>query len=147
LGSLELLAVGTKIELGHMILDLLPKRKLEAVRPAMVWALGRIGSRVPLYGPLNTVLPPETAAEWLRRLTEWHTGAADGPLAVMQLARRTGDRYRDLPEKRRQEAAAWLMRGGAPAHFVGLVQDIGSLDDQEQGLIFGEALPKGLRIG
>ena len=146
LGSLELLGVGTKIELGGMILDLLPKRKMQPVRPAMVWALGRIGSRVPLFGPLNTVVPPEVAAEWLKRLMDAIPGDADGWLAIMQLARRTGDRYRDLPEKRRDAAVAWLRRGGAPAHFADLIRDVGSLDDQEQGLVFGESLPKGLRI-
>ena len=46
-----------KVELGNMIVDLLPKRKFEKVRSPMVWALGRIGQRVPLYGPLNTVVP------------------------------------------------------------------------------------------
>ena len=39
-----------KIELGGMLLDLLPKRKMEPVRPAMVWAIGRFGARAPLYG-------------------------------------------------------------------------------------------------
>lgn len=34
----------------------------------------------------------------------------------------------------------------APTHFVELVQDGGSLDSDEQGLVFGESLPKGLRI-
>ena len=32
-----------KIELGGMLLDLLPKRKMEPVRPAIVWAIGRLG--------------------------------------------------------------------------------------------------------
>ena len=50
-----------------MLLDLLPKRKMEPVRPAMVWALGPARRRVPLYGPLNAVVPAEAAAEWLRR--------------------------------------------------------------------------------
>ena len=44
LGSLELVAAATKVELGDMILDLLPKRKMEVVRPAMVWAIGRLGA-------------------------------------------------------------------------------------------------------
>ena len=68
LGSLELLPAATKVELGGMLLDLLPKRKMEPVRPAMVWAIGRLGARVPMYGPLNTVVPAETAADWLSKL-------------------------------------------------------------------------------
>ena len=61
LGSLELLPVELKIELGAMLLDLLPKRKIEPVRRPIVWAIGRIGARVPLYGPLNAVVPAEAA--------------------------------------------------------------------------------------
>ena len=68
-------------------------------------------------------------------------------LAVMQLARRTEDRYRDLPEKLRATAARWLERQQAPAHFVELVSQGGLLDSEEQGLVFGESLPKGLRLG
>jgi hypothetical protein len=64
----------------------------------------------------------------------------------MQLARRTEDRYRDLPDAQRERAATWLGTRDAPAHFIQLVQDGGRLDSEEQGLIFGEALPKGLRL-
>jgi hypothetical protein len=40
----------------------------------------------------------------------------------------------------------WLSRRGAAAHFVALVREGGNLDTEEQGLVFGESLPKGLRI-
>ena len=56
LGSLELLSPATKIELGGLLLDLLPKRKMESVRPAVLWTLGRVAARVPVYGPLNVVV-------------------------------------------------------------------------------------------
>ena len=64
----------------------------------------------------------------------------------MQLARLTDDRYRDLPEKLRRQAIDWLSTLDAPRHFVELVRDGGTLDSDEQGLVFGESLPKGLRI-
>ncbi len=146
LGALELLAAGTKIELGGMLLDLLPRRKMEPVRPALAWALGRIGARRPVCGPLNTVIPVETASDWLRRLMKLVADDPLGPFAVMQLARRTDDRYRDLPEKLRRKVLDWLTECSAPPHFIELVRDGGTLDDEEQGLVFGEALPKGLRI-
>ncbi len=39
--------------------------------PAYVlWCLGRLGARVPLYGPANTVVPPEKAARWVRALLD-----------------------------------------------------------------------------
>lgn len=146
LGSLELLGANARIELGNMILDLLPRRKLQPVRPALAWALGRVGARVPVYGPLNTVVPAEVAADWLRKLME---AAGEDPmekLAVMQLARRTDDRYRDIPEKLRDKVLAWLAREGVPPHFIDLVRQRGTLDTEEQGLVFGETLPKGLRL-
>ena len=147
LGSLELLPVSLKIELGEILLDLLPKRKMEAVRPAIVWAVGRLGARTPLNGPLNTVVPAETAGHWLKQLIDAFGGDPVGSLAVMQIARKTDDRYRDLSQKQRDAAAAYLLKENAPSHFMTLVQSGGSLDREEQGLVFGEALPKGLRLG
>ncbi len=147
LGSLELLPLETKIEIGQMALDLLDKKKLKPVRTAMVWALGRLAARVPLYGPLNAVISAETAGNWLRSLLDQSTGDATETLAVMQIARRTDDRYRDLPEKMRQKAATWLENRHARGHFIALVLDGGTLDSEEAGLVFGEALPTGLRLG
>ncbi len=146
LGSFELLAAATRIELGEMLLDLFPRRKMEPVRPALVWALARLGARVPVYGPLNTVVPADAATAWLKRLMDMAPGTSGEQLAVMQLARRTGDRYRDVAEKVRESVGAWLTRQGAPEHFWQLVSAGGTLDSDEQGLVFGEALPKGLRI-
>jgi len=146
LGSLELLSAATKIELGSMLLDLLPKKKTQSTRPAMAWAVGRLGARQPVYGPLNTVVPAETAAEWLKRLIKLDYDEPMALLAVMQLARRTGDRYREIPEKLRTHVLDWLARREAPAHFAQLVREVGQLDAEEQGMVFGEALPKGLRI-
>ena len=59
LGSFERHSVGGKLELGGMILDLYSRPKMEAVRSAMIWAIGRLGDRKPLYGPLNGVIPAQ----------------------------------------------------------------------------------------
>ncbi len=146
LGSLELLGVQTKIEIGGILVDLLSRRKMEGVRPALAWAIGRIGARQPVYGPLNTVVPAESAAAWLARLMALDYDDPMGHLAVMLLARRTDDRYRDLTKKQRTGALAWLSKPGAPGHFLQLVERSGELQRDEQGMIFGESLPKGLRI-
>lgn len=102
LGSLELLKVATKIELGNILLDLYDRKKSEPLRPAIAWSLGRIGARMPMHGPLNAVVPVETAAAWLQRFTEFRHEDPMALLAVMQMARRTDDRYRDLDEKQRE---------------------------------------------
>jgi hypothetical protein len=64
----------------------------------------------------------------------------------MQMARRTDDRYRDLGDKLRREVLDWMQSHDAPEHFLELVREGGTLDSEEQGRVFGEALPKGLRI-
>ena len=64
----------------------------------------------------------------------------------MQIARKTDDRYRDLSQKQRDAAAAYLT-GKMRRAFLALVQSGGTLDREEQGLVFGESLPKGLRLG
>jgi hypothetical protein len=144
--SLELLQVPLKIEFGDMIAELLGKARLEPNRNALVWALGRLGQRVPVYGPLNTIVPAEQTMNWLNVLLQRETGDPVECLAVMQMARRTDDRYRDLNDKDRERAAAWLVRQSAPEHTIELVRVGGQLDDAEQSQVYGESLPKGLRL-
>jgi hypothetical protein len=146
LGSLELLKTATKIELGNVLLDIFGRKKMEPLRPAIAWSLGRIGARMPFYGPLNTVVPVETVTGWLSRLTEFRQEEPMLLLAAMQMARRTGDRYRDVPERPRAKLLRWLSTQDAPSHYIELVESGGRLDSEEQGLIFGEALPKGLMV-
>ena len=47
----------------------------------------------------------------------------------------------------RRAAADWLQDNNAPEHYVHLVLEGGTLDSEEQGRVFGEALPAGLRLG
>jgi hypothetical protein len=146
LGSLELLPVSQKDELARGILDLLPKKKFHPVRSALVWTLGRLGARTPAYGPLNAIIPPTTVENWFNDLLEKLGNDPIDALTVMQLARRTDDRYRDFSPPARQLAIDWLEDQNAPPHYLQLVRDGGTLDTEEQNKIVGEALPTGLRI-
>ena len=157
LGSLELLPVETKVELGNMIVDLFRKKKATPVAGAMIWALGRIGSRELLYGPLNTIVPPQSAEKWLQKIIERPAASqantatiAAELLAVMQLARKTGDRYRDVGPQVR-EMALTAIETQSPAlpqqqHLAKLVREVSQLDSDEQDAVFGETLPIGLRL-
>lgn len=146
LGALELLNLPTKIELGQMIVDLLPKPKMEPVRSALGWALARIGARTPVYGPLNGVIPVDQVARWLPVVMDYGLDESTLVLAVMQMSRRTHDRYRDLPDGLRDKVINWMKEQAASQHFLQLVSEGGALESEEQNLVFGEALPKGLRI-
>ncbi|MFM7845235.1 MAG: molecular chaperone DnaK, partial [Planctomycetota bacterium] len=146
LGSLELLPLAMKRELGRIIVDLLPKRKLESLRPALLWTLGRVGSRVPVYGPLNAVITADVAANWLSAVMELATVDSSALFCVTLIAQLTGDRYRDLNANRRTEVLSWLAQHEAPEHYQQLVRDGGQLAAAERERAFGESLPRGLRL-
>ena len=146
LGSLELIPVVTKVELAAEMLDLAGREKVGAVRDAALWAVGRLGARVPMYGPLNTVVLPDDVDPWLRRLLDAKVEPESVAFTLVQLGRRTGDRHRDIGEELRQRLLGWLDRHAAPPHYQQLVSQGGDLADEEAGLMFGESLPKGLRL-
>jgi len=156
LGSLELLDVGLKIALGQLVFDLGLRKGPEAVREASAWALGRLGTRVPVYGPLNTLVPVEIVEAWTQRLLALDADPAVvrqagelPPSAIfvgMQLTRRTGDRYRDVSDQLREAVQQWLVKRKGPQHFVTLVGEGGDLHADEQVLVFSESVPPGLKI-
>ena len=146
LGSLELLPPAIKLEIGQMVLDRLPRESAANVRDALLFALGRLGARVPMYGPLNALVPAETAQEWTARIIASGVEDEKATFAVMQLCRRTGDRYRDVADETRESAITWLRARNGSAHSQQLVREGGQLEAEEQRVVFGESLPRGLRI-
>lgn len=146
LGACELLSLSTKHELGDLLLDILHRERFSAFHSAAFWALARVGARRLVSGPLNGVVSPDVAARWLIRLMKVEHDQPLASFAVMQLARRTGDRYRDIDDSTRGNVIAWMDRAAAPTRYRQLVKDVGTLESEDQSLIFGESLPKGLRI-
>lgn len=146
LGSLELLPVPAKVELGGTLLALVARERASAVREAALWALGRLGARAPMHGPLNTVTPAEVVELWVRQLLDIEPPEAALTFSIVEMVRRVGDRYRDVSQPLREQVAAWLARRDAPAHYTQLVEVGGELEEEEQELRFGETLPRGLRL-
>jgi hypothetical protein len=68
-------------------------------------------------------------------------------LTLMQLSRKTGDRFRDLPESLRSKLLDRLRGAAARPGFLQLIAEGGQLEEEEAGLVFGESLPTGLRLG
>lgn len=147
LGSMELLPQPVRIEMGSMIVNLLNRSSFESVRSALVWSLGRIGGRVPIYGPLNLVVPLPEVTEWIETLLrEGDLQEATTQLTLMQLSRKTNDRFRDINDSLRKRVVDRLSTIGAKNHFVQLIAEGGTLESEEAGLILGESLPVGLRL-
>ncbi len=146
IASLERLPVPEKIELGESALRELRRKKHAKLRPALLWALGRFGSRQPAYGPLNTAVPPRQVEPWIESLIAIDLDEPALPLTLVQLARKTGDRYRDLPQDLRDRAARYLKSKSSPAHFRSLLVEGGTLDRDEEAAVFGDSLPLGIRL-
>ncbi len=141
--SLELLPPQEKAELGGWIVS-----RLEAPDTAggpWAWALGRLGARVPVHGAAHRVVPAETAAAWAEVLLRLDPKVHDGALfALSQLARRTGDRARDLDDALRTRVLGALEK--SPASWRELVAEVVQLSQADEARALGDTLPVGLTL-
>lgn len=146
LANMERLDPGHKIKLGDEVVRRLESKK-NRQEALYFWALGRIGARVPLYGPLNAVVQPDRAAQWAEAVLEmdWpQPEKAAFPMA--QLGRRTGDRSRDLPDDVRARLAARLREVAGGERTARLVEEIVALEAREERVALGDSLPAGLHL-
>jgi hypothetical protein len=130
LGSLERLRSVDKAGLVDSVLTALPKKKMDALRPAILWMVGRLGSRVPVYASLQQTVSVDRACGWIDRLLAieglgYGEDKSSFSLALMLLARRTGDRYRDVPESFRARVLDRLEAIQAPRVHIDLVERSG----------------------
>ncbi|CAN5917058.1 Hsp70 family protein [soil metagenome] len=142
--SLEHVPVEGKAEFGDWLV-----RQLEAgAEPAQGWwAVGRAGARQPLFGSAHNVVPAETAARWLSAILalDWRK-VEPAAFAATQIARRTGDRSRDLPDALRAAVVERLEAIHAPARWIEMVREVVELDEGDTRRAFGDSLPAGLKL-
>lgn len=151
IGSLEWLASEDKSAVGELIIPALGRKKLAPLHSAMLWTLGRLGSRVPVYATLQQVLGANRVQVWLDKLMAMEqTWQNDNlpmlSLCAMQMSRRTEDRYRDVSKGMRDKVAAHLSDLGASQMHVDLILQGGQLDDSNTTSILGDSLPLGFRL-
>ena len=108
--------------------------------------MSRFGARIPLYGPLDRVIPSKEASAWLKALLSMDLPAKEAVAhALIQLARFTGDRERDVAEGMRKQVDLWLKKTPQHERLQNLLLNPEkALEQQEQAWIFGESLPSGL---
>ena len=144
MASLERLEVESKVELGTLLFERIAR---DGASSHDLWALGRLGARVPFYGSGHACVPLEVAHEWLERLLGLEVKRSDElvfPLA--QLARVSGDRARDLDVSLRERVAARLQALKAPEALRQMVREATVLGEREEQRVFGESLPAGLKL-
>jgi hypothetical protein len=66
--------------------------------------------------------------------------------AVVQIARLTGDRTRDLDDAIRGRALAALASAGAPETWLRSVREVVALETADEARALGDTLPIGLRL-
>ncbi len=146
LANLERLNDTEKVKLGEELLRRLETRagRAEAIH---FWAIGRIGNRAPLYGPLNAVVPVSHVEGWLEKLlaTEWPE-PEKAAFAMAQLGRQTGDRARDIDERLRGKLATRLRSTPGGDRTARLVEEVVALEAREERVALGDTLPAGLRL-
>ncbi|TWT69101.1 hsp70 family protein [Crateriforma conspicua] len=155
IASLEQIAVDQKIRFGNAAVADLQRPKRAAQHPTLVWSIGRLGSRRPVAGVMSSIVPRRQAEIWCDDLIRFGRSNSETlapetgtmlQLALVQLARRTGDRFVDLSQSDRDQVTSYLRQNCASEHYVQLVQSGGDLASEEQDAVFGESLPLGIRL-
>ena len=145
--TLERLDSKTKENLGTALVKQCKKS------PAPVygfWSITRLGARVQLYGPLNSVVHPEIVEGWIEQLLPFVPGNESERSAwlfcLSQLARRSGLRAVDVSDHVRDRVLGMLRANPCPAAWKRMVEDVLQAEGDEQSRLFGESLPIGLRL-
>ena len=142
--SLERVPPARKREVGEAVLERIAR---EGPAPHLLWAMGRLGARVPFHGSGHACVGPEVAETWLERLAALPVRRADLVFPAAQLARMSGDRARDVGPDARELALRVLAEGkSGDAALARTVREPGALEAAEEQRIFGEGLPAGLRL-
>jgi molecular chaperone DnaK (HSP70) len=143
-GSCERLAATARAELADaLVADAVRGRTTEQE----LWALARLGARVPIYGPTNCVVPRERAGSAVERLLgcDWPRRDAYA-FALAQIARASGDRERDLDPPLRDRVAHRLEALPDGGHLARLVREPVALEARDEARLLDESLPAGLRL-
>jgi molecular chaperone DnaK (HSP70) len=127
--SLELLPIQTKTQLGDELVAKI--RKNDFVETGL-WCLARLGARKLFYGPINQVVPAQSATKWIDAVLK----IAKAEDAVAAMARRTGDASRDVSASTfdavRRAFPEVDLESEPSDHLAAM------------GKVFGEELPSGL---
>jgi hypothetical protein len=98
-----------------------------------------------LYGPADRTIPPDEAARWIDQLIgySWSNPTIAGR-TISQMARKTGDRARDLDEEMRHRVLEWMALNELTEELKRRVMEITPPARNDQTAMFGESLPLGI---
>ncbi|MBX7221601.1 MAG: hsp70 family protein [Blastocatellia bacterium] len=143
LASLEHLSAAIKESHG----EVLARKLLEKPgNQSFLWALGRLGARIPLYGHLNRVVPVQTVESWIKRLLAAPEFTWDTASTLAQLGALTEDPVRDISDDLRARILRRLEDVPNSEALARTLREVVPLVPAQGTRIFGESLPEGLRL-
>jgi molecular chaperone DnaK (HSP70) len=112
-----------------------------------LWALARIGARLPFYGSAHDVVGSDIASDWLEAILalDWRR-IEPAAFAAAHIARMSGDRTRDVSPVLREQIIRRLTAGNAAPNWIEMVREVVQLDEANQRRMLGDALPPGLKL-
>lgn len=148
-GSFERLSLADKERVLDLLLRIIDGRRGQHLAHYF-GALGRLLTRVPLYGGEEGVLAPSAVERTFAFFSAWDwSDPRNASLAVLfsQASRVTGRRSVDLPEPLRHAVAEKLREAGAQGRLIRPVLEFQPVEREDLDQLFGEPLPLGLAIG
>jgi hypothetical protein len=102
---------------------------------------------LPLYGSAHQLVSQNKIAQWLDYLLtlDWRKVAGAG-LTASLLARKTGDRQRDIDAALAQQVVKQLKARRLPQAWLTGVQQMVAPTAKDQQSLLGESLPAGLSL-
>ncbi len=145
--SLERVPPAYKVEVGDWLWEQYAQGRPPRRGVWTLWAIGRLGARVPFYGSAHEVAPAPAAQRWLDALLALDWKRCDGAAAAAaNLARRSGDLARDLSPDGRALVIERLEGARAPQGWIDRVREVAALDEVGRSSVYGESLPPGLKL-
>ena len=144
--NMERLLVKDKIRLGRALQVQIKSSKKIPVQ--YFWALSRLGARELLYGSMDRVIPSREVSIWIKKLIKENfrdKGTKTAVIAALaRMARKTGDRTRDIDPEMRDTLMAWLKSVSADEAYIKMIQEKMIIESKEEQTLFGESLPRGI---
>ena len=140
--NLEKLSPPDKTRLGRQLLSEVSVKKLKSQH---LWALSRLAARDLLYATVDRTIPPDEACRWIEQMMAYD---GEDPHSVgrtiAQMARKTGDRARDVDDAMRTRVREWMESRKMADDMIRPVSEVVALESQDRNAMFGESLPQGI---
>jgi uncharacterized protein DUF3731/Hsp70 protein len=143
LASLERLDAATRVKIGDEVVRRLRRDEGNA---SLLWSIGRLGARTPIYGPLTSVVAASDAGRWLEELVANERSTPEVFAAIVQIGALTGDPLRDLDELVLDAARQRLRNAGVEPDQARPLYEVVATTFADTSRAFGEPLPNGLRL-